>query len=124
MKRYIAEFKSFALKGNVLDLAIGVIIGAAFSKIIDSLVTDVIMPLLGIIVGGIDFTQVTFGIENAQINVGLFIQAFLNFVLVALSLFVLIKFINKFKKDNKNNPEKTISEEVKLLTEIRDSLKK
>ena len=126
MKRYIAEFKAFAVKGSVLDLAVGVIIGAAFGKIIDSLVTDVIMPVLGIIVGGIDFTQITFGFNNAQINTGLFIQALLNFVLVALSLFIFIKFINKFKKENKEkeNTEKPISEEVKLLTEIRDSLKK
>lgn len=121
MKKYIAEFKSFAMNGSVLDLAIGVIIGAAFGKIVDSLVTDVIMPMLGIIVGGINFTEITFGFHNAQINIGLFLQAFINFILVAMALFIFIKLVNKFKKENK---EKSPSEEVKLLTEIRDSLKK
>ncbi len=124
MKRYISEFKAFAIKGSVLDLAVGVIIGAAFGKIVDSLVTDVIMPVLGILVGGVDFAQITFGVNNAQISIGLFIQALLNFILVAIALFIFIKVINKIKKEHKDDTEKPIPEDIKLLTEIRDSLKK
>lgn len=125
MKRYIAEFKAFAMKGSVLDLAIGVVIGAAFGKIVDSLVTDVVMPILGILLGGIDFTQISFGLKSAQINVGLFIQASLNFIIVAMALFVVIKLVNRVKKEKptKNDPIQA-PDDIILLTEIRDLLKK
>lgn len=125
MKRYFDEFKTFAIKGNVLDLAVGVVIGAAFGKIVDSLVSDVIMPMLGIVLGGVDFSKITFGLDNAQINVGMFLQALLNFVIVAAALFVFIKVINRLKRDKPKNPvmESLPPEDIRLLTEIRDLLK-
>lgn len=125
MKRYFDEFKTFAVKGNVLDLAVGVVIGAAFGKIIDSLVSYVIMPMLGIILGGVDFSKITFGIDSAQINVGMFLQALLNFIIVATALFVFIKIINRFKRDKPKIPvmESLPPEDIRLLTEIRDLLK-
>lgn len=120
--KIIQEFKTFAMKGNMLDLAIGVIIGAAFGKIIDSLVNDVIMPLIGILVGGVDFTTLSITVGDAVIRYGVFIQAILNFTLVALAIFIFIKAINKFKKANPNETPAT-PEDIALLREIRDSLK-
>ncbi len=113
------------MKGSVLDLAIGVVIGAAFGKIVDSLVADVLMPILGILLGGIDFTQLSFGFKSAQINVGLFLQASFNFIIVAIALFVVIKLVNRLKKEKptKDNPVQT-PDDILLLTEIRDLLKK
>ena len=127
MKRYLEEFKAFAVKGNVLDLAVGVVIGAAFGKIIDSLVADVIMPMLGIIMGGVDFSKISFGFRNAQINGGMFLQALLNFIIVSAALFIFIKLINRFKRDQpKSSPvtQPLPPEDIRLLTEIRDILKK
>lgn len=125
MKRYISEFKAFALKGNVMDLAIGVIIGAAFSKIIDSVVTDIVMPLLGIVIGGLDFTTLSFGIGNANVMYGNFLQAVFNLLVVAAALFVMIKAINRMKKEKPaDSAPAAIPQDVALLTEIRDLLKK
>ena len=126
MKRNLEEFKSFALKGNVMDLAIGVIIGAAFSKIIDSIVGDVIMPLLGIFIGGVDFTKLSFGIGKAQIMYGNFLQAIFNLLIVAFALFMIVKIINKLRKEKpvEDAGPAIIPEDIKLLTEIRDALKK
>ncbi len=125
MKRYIAEFKTFALKGNVTDLAVGVIIGAAFGKIVDSLVKDIVMPFLSIFIGGIDFTKLSFGIDNAQVMYGNFLQAIFNLAIVAAALFVFIKALNRMKR-NKKDPEVVAAtpEDIALLTEIRDLLKK
>lgn len=124
MKRYISEFKAFALKGNVMDLAIGVIIGAAFSKIIDSVVTDIVMPLLGIIIGGLDFTTLSFGIGSANVMYGNFLQAIFNLLVVAAALFVMIKAINRMKKEKPvDSSPVAIPQDVALLTEIRDLLK-
>ena len=116
------EFKEFISKGNVIDLAVGVIIGGAFSKIVSSLVNDIIMPLIGIIIGGIDFTNLTFKIKDATVSYGVFIQNILDFLIVA------VKLINKLnrkkeepKEEVKEEPKK--SDEVLLLEEIRDLLK-
>lgn len=123
----IKEFKEFISKGNVLDLAVGVIIGAAFSKIVSSLVADIIMPFFGVVTGGIDFTSYSITWKEANINYGMFIQNIIDFLIVAFCIFIFIKIINKFRKKEeiKEEPKEEVkSEEVILLTEIRDSLKK
>lgn len=119
----IKEFKEFISKGNVLDLAVGVIIGGAFGKIVTSLVNDIIMPLLGIIIGGLDFKSLSFKINDSKIMYGMFIQNTIDFLLIALSIFLMIKLINKFKKPIKKETKSGPTTE-QLLTEIRDLLKK
>lgn len=125
MKKIIKEFKQFISRGNVVDLAVGVIIGSAFGKIVTSLVNDVLMPLIGIVLGGLDFTNLTLTLKDASINYGMFIQNVFDFLIVSLCIFTFIKFINQFNKKTetkKEEPKK--SEEVLLLEEIRDLLKK
>ena len=124
------EFKEFALKGNVIDLAIGVIIGAAFGKIVTSLVSDIIMPPIGLLLGGINFSsfawtikQATDNTEAVSINYGLFINNLIDFIIVAFVIFLIVKQINRFKRKEEKVAEKP-NEEIVLLTEIRDSLKK
>lgn len=117
----IKEFKKFISRGNVLDLAVGVIIGGAFGKIVSSLVNDIIMPLIGIILGGLDFSTLTLKINDATIFYGLFIQNIIDFLIISASIFILIKFINNFKK--KEEEKQVKSNEEKLLEEIRDILK-
>lgn len=116
------EFKKFVQRGNVIDLAVGVIMGAAFGKIVSSLVEDVLMPIFGIIIGGIDFTNFVVKIGSATIRYGLFIQNIINFVIIAYCIFIIVKFINKLT--NKKEDKKPPCEEVILLKEIRDLLKK
>lgn len=133
MKKFFSEFKEFAIKGNALDLAIGVIIGAAFKAIVDSLVNDIIMPLVGILMGGKDFTNLIFKIGDAQIKYGSLIQTAVNFLIVAFCLFLLVKFVNRIKSDIARAKEAEAVEEAKdepapksdevvLLEQIRDSL--
>lgn len=121
------EFKAFALKGNVLDLAIGVIIGAAFGKIVSSLVNDILMPVLGLLLGGLDLTKMEFTLDNAVIKYGSFLQTVVDFFIVALSIFLFVKGLSKFKRKEEvksSEPEPPVpSEEEKLLAEIRDLLK-
>ncbi|KAF0820654.1 MULTISPECIES: large conductance mechanosensitive channel protein MscL [unclassified Cytobacillus] len=118
------EFKKFALKGNVLDLAVGVVIGAAFGKIVSSLVDDIIMPLVGLLMGGVDFTDLMVKVGGAQVKYGLFIQNIVDFFIVAFSIFVFIRIINnRFKKKEEAAPEPVVDPNVELLTEIRDLLK-
>jgi len=127
MKRYIAEFKSFALKGNVTDLAVGVIIGAAFGKIVESLVGDIVMPVLGIVIGGLDFTKLSFGLGTAQIMYGNFLQALFNLIIIGAALFVMVKAINRMKREKpaENDPVSVPDPaDIALLKEIRDLLKK
>ena len=130
MKSFISEFKAFISKGNVMDLAVGVIIGGAFQSIVNSLVNDIIMPILGAIFGGLDFSHWAIALgsgENAaQLTYGNFISAIINFLLMALVLFSVIKAINKVtkKKAEEPAPEPEPSNEEKLLGEIRDLLKK
>ena len=120
------EFKEFISKGNIFDMAVGVIIGGAFGKIVTSLVNDIIMPLIGVIIGGLDFTGLTIKVKDATISYGIFVQNVIDFLIVALCIFVVIKAMSKFKKKEEAKPEVPAepSEEVLLLREIRDSLKK
>ena len=128
MKKLFEEFKKLISKGNVLDLAVGVIIGGAFQKIITSLVNDIIMPIFGIIIGGHDFSNLTIRFKDATINYGSFIQNVLDFLLMAFCIFICIKFINVIKDNlDKNKSKESIevkkSNEELLLEEIRDLLK-
>ena len=131
--KLVDEFKAFVMRGNVLDLAVGVIIGAAFGKIVASLVNDIFMPIIGMIIGNVDFTTLEIkigepveGAEQAAIRYGMFIQEIVNFLIIALCIFMFIKLINKVQKKKEEAPApapEPTKEEV-LLTEIRDSLKK
>ena len=136
MKKFFAEFKEFAMRGNVMDMAIGVVIGAAFGKITTSIVNDIIMPLIGLITGGIDLTQwnillnsaaVEAGADPVTLGIGNLLAVILDFIIVAFAMFLLVKAMNKLaslKKKEEEAPEedpKPTSEE--LLTEIRDLLK-
>lgn len=118
------EFKQFALKGNVLDLAVGVIIGGAFGKIVSSLVQDVLMPIVGLLLGGVNFTKLSFTFGKAHLNYGLFLQAVVDFFIISFSIFLFIKFINRFKH-KEEKVEETVKKETQeeLLMEIRDLLK-
>lgn len=123
MKNFIAEFKTFALRGNVLDLAVGVVIGAAFGKIVSSLVDNIIMPLVGLILGGLDFSKLSFTVGDAVIKYGAFIQSIVDFVIIAFAIFLFIKLINTLsrKKTEEPEPEPTVSEQY--LEEIRNLLR-
>ena len=126
MKKIIKEFKDFINKGNVVDLAVGVIIGSAFSKIVTSLVNDLLMPLIGIIIGGLDFSKLSITIKDANIMYGAFIQNVIDFLIIAFCVFMFVKFINNIsrKKEEPKKEEKTKkSDEVLLLEDIRDLLK-
>lgn len=125
MKNVIKEFKAFIERGSVIDLAVGVVIGGAFSSIVTSLVNDIIMPLIGIIIGGIDFTGLSFKVGSAYVKYGNFIQNIINFLIIAFALFLLVKCINKLShKEEPKKEESKKSDEVILLEEIRDVLKK
>ena len=117
----LKEFKKFISKGNVVDLAVGVVIGGAFGKIVSSLVDNIIMPLVGIIIGGIDFTSLTLKVKDATIEYGIFLQNVVDFLIVAFCIFMVIKVFNK-KEVKPEPPKKT--DEVMLLEEIRDLMKK
>ena len=121
----IKEFKSFAMKGNVVDLAVGVVIGGAFGAIVTSLVGDVVMPIIGVLTGGIDFSGLALDIGKAHIAYGKFTQATFVFLIVALALFLVVKAINAMKQKEESKPEeeKIQSDEIKVLNEIRDLLK-
>ena len=117
----IKEFKKFISKGNVVDLAVGVVIGGAFGKIVTSLVDNIIMPLVGIIIGGIDFTNLSLEIGKAKVEYGIFVQNVVDFLIVAFCIFVVIKIFNKItRKQEKKEVKPAKSDEVKLLEEIRD----
>jgi large conductance mechanosensitive channel len=136
--KIVEEFKQFAMKGNVVDMAVGIIIGAAFGKIVSSLVNDVIMPPLGLLIGGVDFTDLKITLKEASVdqagaainavslNYGVFIQTTLDFLIVAFAIFLMIKAMNNLKKKEKAVPSAPPepSKEERLLTEIRDLLKK
>jgi len=131
MKKMIEEFKKFIAKGSVIDLAVGVIIGGAFGKIVSSLVNDILMPILGIILGGYNFDSLNFVVGDSIISYGLFIKNIVDFFVIALCIFLFIKLFNKItdstkisdtskKKESKSTDEKILI----LVTEIRDLLKK
>lgn len=126
MKTILQEFKDFIARGNVVDLAVGVIIGSAFGKIVTSLVNDILMPAIGIVLGGIDFTHSVWKIKDATIYYGNFIQNIIDFLIVAFCIFIFVKAINTLakKKEEKEETTPTKSDEVILLEEIRDLLKK
>lgn len=132
MKKFLEEFKTFIAKGNVMTMAVGIIIGGAFTSIVNSLVNDVITPLLGIIIGGINFTGIKITVGSAELLVGNFIQAVITFLLTAFVIFWLVKFFNKLTEKKKEEPapepEKEpepapTPEDIELLREIRDLLK-
>ena len=129
MKKIFAEFKEFIARGNVVDLAVGVIVGSAFGKIVTSLVNDILMPIIGVILGGIDFTNLTLIFKDATIYYGNFIQNIIDFLIVAFCIFIFVKTINAITEKNKKKEEKeetppAKSDETIILEEIRDLLKK
>ena len=125
MKNILKEFKAFAVKGNVVDLAVAVIIGGAFGAIVTSFVNDLVMPLIGAIFSVPDFSTLSFTVNGTAIMIGLFIQAVVNFLFVALSIFMMVRALNRFKKKEEAAPQTppAPSKEELLLTEIRDLLK-
>ena len=118
----LQEFKSFAMKGNVVDLAVGIVIGAAFGKIVSSLVGDMIMPVVGLLAGGIDFSGLAMTIGKASVNYGKFIQTCVDFVIIAAAIFLVVKAINRLKREAAA-PAAAPRQEI-LLEEIRDLLKR
>lgn len=126
MKNIISEFKTFIERGNVIDLAIGVVVGSAFSGIVNSIVNDILMPFIGIILGGLDFSNLSFKIGESVILFGSFINNVINFFIISICVFFLVKFINKITKKKTKEEVKEIkrSDEVLLLEEIRDELRK
>lgn len=140
MKKIFQDFKAFAMRGNVIDMAVGVIIGGAFGKIVSSLVSDIIMPLIGVLVGGVDFKTLKWTFHSplslvrcppreVSVNYGNFIQVTFDFLVIALSIFFIVRLISRFTRKKaaddaaKPAPAPVVSEEVKLLQEIRDLLK-
>jgi large conductance mechanosensitive channel len=125
MGKLLNEFKDFAMRGNVIDMATGVIIGAAFGKIVSSLVNDILMPIIGMIIGGLDFKDLAFTIGSAKITYGMFIQNIIDFLIIAFCVFIFIKLFNKLSKKKKDEPAAppSPSAEEKLLAEIRDLMK-
>lgn len=128
----LTEFKQFAMRGNVVDLAVGVVIGTAFGKIVSSLVGDVVMPVVGVLVGGVDFSDLALTLRAAQgelpavtLAYGKFVQSIVDFLIIAWAIFVVVKLINRFKREQPAPPPAAPepSAEEKLLTEIRDLLK-
>ncbi|MBN2061955.1 MAG: large-conductance mechanosensitive channel protein MscL [Deltaproteobacteria bacterium] len=128
----IQEFKTFALRGNVVDMAVGIIVGGAFGKIVSSFVADVIMPPIGLIIGGVDFSNLAITIKGAvgdtaavTLNYGKFIQTVVDFVIIAFAIFMAVKFMNTLKKKEEAAPAEPPppSKEEILLTEIRDALR-
>jgi large conductance mechanosensitive channel len=120
----VQEFKDFAVKGNALDLAVGVILGGAFGKIVGSLVTDMIMPFVGLFLGGVNFAGLGIKVNEAVIKYGSFIQAVIDFAIIALVLFVIIRAANKLKKAPAPTAPAAPPEDILLLREIRDALKR
>jgi large conductance mechanosensitive channel len=124
MSKFLKEFKEFAMRGNVIDMAVGIVIGAAFGKIVSALVENIIMPPIGIIVGGVDFKGLELTLRpGVSIKYGMFIQSIVDFTIVALAIFLVVKAMNRFKSKLDAAPPPPSSTET-LLTEIRDLLKK
>ena len=130
LKKQLEEFKTFAMRGNVIDLAVGVIIGGAFGKITTSLVNDIIMPLLGITLGGVKFSQLSYVLKEAEgtqgpivLSYGNFIQTAIDFLIISFSIFLFVKLINKLKRKQADNPVAPNRQEI-LLQEIRDLIAK
>lgn len=124
-KKTFGEFRDFIAKGNVMDMAVGVIMGSAFGKIVSSLVSDVLMPLLGVIIGGIDFTGLSLKVKDATVTYGVFIQNVIDFLIIAFCIFAMVKALEKMsrKKEEVVQEEPKKDENIALLEEIRDLLK-
>ena len=126
----LKEFREFISRGNVIDLAVAVIIGTAFTAIVTSLVNDIIMPIIGIILGGVDFTALAVTLGDAAITYGNFVQAIVNFLIIAFVVFLIVRSVNRIQQRFRKKEEAVEStppepsDEVKLLTEIRDLLRK
>lgn len=125
----IKEFKEFISKGNVVDLAVGVIIGGAFGKIVSSLVNDILMPLIGVIIGGVDFSDLSIKVGSAKVAYGSFIQNIIDFLIIAFCVFIFVKAVNKLttltkKKEEEAKEEAPAETELSVLKEIRAELKK
>ena len=125
----VGEFRDFVLRGNIIDMAVGVIIGGAFGKIVTSLVDDIIMPAVGMLLGGVNFESLTATVGSAELKYGIFIQRMIDFLLIALCMFVFVKIVAKIKSLHEKPAVEEVAEpvksdEVKLLEEIRDALKK
>ncbi|WP_022847637.1 MULTISPECIES: large-conductance mechanosensitive channel protein MscL [unclassified Desulfurobacterium] len=122
----LKEFKNFAMRGNVIDMAVGIIIGAAFGKIVSSFVGDVLMPVIGLLIGGVNFTSLSISVGKATIKYGKFIQSVVDFTIIAFAIFLAIKAINSLKKKEEEKPSTppAPSKEEILLSEIRDLLMK
>ncbi len=122
---FISEFKEFAMKGNVMDMAVGVIIGGAFGKIVTSLVDDMLMPVIGMLTGGVNFADLAVTIGEANVKYGAFIQNVIDFLIIAFCIFCMVKTMNKVKKEEPAAPEAPAGPtQEELLAEIRDLLKK
>ena len=124
LTKEVSEFKTFISRGNVVDMAVGVIIGGAFGKIVSSLVNDILMPLIGVLLGGLDFSSLSIKIGDASLKYGSFIQTIIDFMIISLSIFVMIKLFERFKKKEEPKVCEKKNDEVLLLEEIRDLLKK
>lgn len=124
MKKFVSEFKEFISRGNVLDMAVGVVIGGAFTAIVTALVDNIITPLIGVLVGGLDFTGLSVKVGEATIGYGAFIQAVINFLLISFVIFCVIRSFNKLAKKKEEEPAASPApaEDVVLLREIRDLL--
>lgn len=118
------DFKEFLKRGNVIDLAVAVIIGGAFGSIVQSLVNDIVTPLMGIVLGGVDFTGLSLQVGDAAVTYGNFIQAIINFLVIAFVLFLVVRFYNNLKEEPAAAPPPPPAEDIVLLREIRDLLKK
>jgi len=125
MKKFVQEFKEFISKGNVITMAVGIIIGSAFTAIVNSLVNDIITPLIGVILGGIDFSGMVLTVGKESLLIGSFINAIISFLLTALVLFMIIKTFNRIQREKEVAPKEPAPtpEEIQLLQEIRDLLK-
>ena len=124
LTKEVSEFKTFISRGNVVDMAVGVIIGGAFGKIVSSLVNDILMPLIGVLLGGLDFSSLSIKIGDASLKYGSFIQTIIDFMIISISIFVMIKLFERFKKEEEPKGCEKKNDEVLLLEEIRDLLKK
>lgn len=124
LTKEVSEFKTFISRGNVVDMAVGVIIGGAFGKIVSSLVNDILMPLIGVLLGGLDFSSLSIKIGDASLKYGSFIQTIIDFMIISFSIFAMIKLFERFKKKEEPKVCEKKNEEILLLEEIRDLLKK
>jgi len=125
MKKFVQEFKEFISKGNVITMAVGIIIGSAFTAIVNSLVNDIITPLIGVILGGMDFSGMVLTVGKESLLIGSFINAIISFLLTALVLFMIVKTFNRIQREKEEAPKEPAPtpEEIQLLQEIRDLLK-